>query len=196
MTEGTVLEKPSEYFYLQRPNDKECVFPCYPVAAGRGSNYGTKIVIPQKKFYLTSPMKPVKQNILSMIAVALFAILAAVVEGSFVYDYGTEMGRASEYGKVSADNVHAESPLFLLRESTAEAMQFTRRSGQQVSLRASRGNGLQGDGGRSSATFKQATPFPTKIARPTVCAQCGFPLPLVYQKSKEYYVYTLERMLC
>ena len=46
-----------------------------------------------------------------MIAVALFAILAAVVEGSFVYDYGTEMGRASEYGKVSADNVHAESPL-------------------------------------------------------------------------------------
>lgn len=131
-----------------------------------------------------------------MIAVALFAILAAVVEGSFVYDYGTEMGRASEYGKVSADNEHAESLLFLLRESTAEAMQFTRRSDRLVSLRASRGNGLQGDGGRSSATFKQAAPFPTKIAPPTVCAQCGFPFPLVYQKSKEYYVYTLERMLC
>ena len=141
-------------------------------------------------------MKPIKQNILSMIAIALFAILSAIVEGSFVYDYGPEMGRASEYGKVSADNVHAESPLFLLRESTAEAMLLTRRSGQQVSLRASRGNGLQGDGGRSSPTFKQATPFPTRIARPTVCAQCGFPLPLVYQKSKEYYVYTLERMLC
>ncbi len=149
-----------------------------------------------KKILSYSPMKPIKQNILSMIAVALFAILSAIVEGSFVYDYGTEMGRASEYGKVSADNVHAESPLFLLRESTAEAMQFTRRSGQQVSLRTSRGNGLQGVGGRSSATFKQATPFPTKIARPTVCAQCGFPLPLVYQKPKEYYVYTLERMLC
>lgn len=149
-----------------------------------------------KKMLSYSAMKSVKQNVSSMIAVALFAILAAVVEGSFVYDYGTEMGRASEYGKVSADNVHAESPLFLLRESTAEAMQFTRRSGQQVSLRASRGNGLQGDDGRSSTTFKQATPFPTRIARPTVCAQCGFPLPLVYQKSKEYYVYTLERMLC
>ena len=87
-------------------------------------------------------MKPVKQNILSMIAVALFAILSAIVEGSFVYDYGTEMGRASEYGKVSADNVHAENPLFLLRESTAEAMQFTRRSGQQVSLRTSRSGSL------------------------------------------------------
>ena len=149
-----------------------------------------------KKILSYSAMRSVKQNVSSMIAVALFAILAAVVEGSFVYDYGTEMGRASEYGKVSADNVHAESPLFLLRESTAEAMQFTRRSGRQVSLRTSRSGSLQGYGGRSSVTPKQGTPFATKIARSTICIHCGFPLPLVYQKPKEYYVYTLERMLC
>ena len=141
-------------------------------------------------------MKPVKQNILSMIAVALFAILSAIVEGSFVYDYGAELGQVAESEKVFTAHDFADNPLYLSRESSAEALLPTRRSGQQVSLRASRGNGLQGDGGRSSATFKQATPFPTKIARPTVCAQCGFPLPLVYQKPKEYYVYTLERMLC
>ncbi len=143
-----------------------------------------------------SPMKLVKQNILSMIAVALFAIFSAIVEGSFVYDYGTELDQATENEKVFAAHDFADNLLYLSRESTAEALLLTRRSGQQVSLRASRGNGLQGDGGRSSAKFKQATPFPTKIARPTVCAQCGFPLPLVYQNSKEYYVYTLERMLC
>ena len=141
-------------------------------------------------------MKPVKQNILSMIAVALIAILSAIVEGSFVYDYGAELGQVAESEKVFTAHDFADNPLYLSRESTAEALLLTRRSGQQVSLRASRGNGLQGDRGRSSATFKQATPFPTKIARPTVYAQCGFPLPLVYQKSKEYYVYTLERMLC
>ena len=131
-----------------------------------------------------------------MIAVALFAILSAIVEGSFVYDYGAELGQVAESEKVFTAHDFADNPLYLSRESSAEALLLTRRSGQQVSLRASRGNGLQGDGGRSSATFKQATPFPTKIARPTVCAQCGFPLPLVYQKPKEYYVYTLERMLC
>ncbi|WP_295055372.1 hypothetical protein [uncultured Fibrobacter sp.] len=146
--------------------------------------------------YIISTMKPVKQNILSMIAVALFAILSAIVEGSFVYDYGAELGQVAESEKVFTAHDFDDNPLYLSRESTADAILLTRRSGQQVSLRASRGNGLQGDGGRSSATFKQATPFPTKIARPTVCAQCGFPLPLVYQKSKEYYVYTLERMLC
>jgi len=141
-------------------------------------------------------MKPVKQNILSMIAVALFVILAAVVEGSFVYDYGAELGQVAESEKVFIAHDFAGNPLYLSRESTADATLLTRRSGQQVSLRASRGNGLQGYGGRSSVTPKQGTPFATKIAWSTICIHCGFPLPLVYQKPKEYYVYTLERMLC
>ena len=124
-----------------------------------------------------------------MIAVALFAILAAVVEGSFVYDYGTELGQVAQVAeseKVFTAHDFADNPLYLSRESTADATLLTRRSGRLV----------QGYGGRSSATSKQATPFATKIARSTICIHCGFPLPLVYQKPKEYYVYTLERMLC
>ena len=143
-----------------------------------------------------SPMKLVKQNILSMIVVALLAIFSAIIEGSFVYDYGTELDQATENEKVFAAHDFANNPLYLSRESTAEALLLTRRSGQQVSLRTSRSGSHQGYGNRSSATSKHATPFATKFARSTVCAQCGFPLPLVYQKSKEYYVYTLERMLC
>ena len=119
-------------------------------------------------------MKPVKQNILSMIAVALFAVLSAIVEGSFVYDYGAELGQVAESEKVFTAHDFADNPLYLSRESTADATLLT----------------------RSSATSKQATPFATKIARSTICIHCGFPLPLVYQKPKEYYVYTLERMLC
>ena len=141
-------------------------------------------------------MKRIKQNILSMIAVALFAVLSAIVEGSFVYDYGTELGPVAESEKVFTAHDFTDNPLYLSRESTADATLLTRRSGQQVSLRTSRSGSLQGYGGRSSATFKQATPFATKIARSTICIHCGFPLPLVYQKPKEYYVYTLERMLC
>ena len=121
-----------------------------------------------------SPMKPVKQNILSMIAVALIAILSAIVEGSFVYDYGAELGQVAESEKVFTAHDFADNPLYLSRESTADATLLT----------------------RSSATSKQAIPFATKIARSTICIHCGFPLPLVYQKPKEYYVYTLERMLC
>lgn len=121
-----------------------------------------------------------------MIAVALFAILSAIVEGSFVYDYGTELGQVAESEKVFIAHDFADNPLYLSRESTADATLLTRRSGRQV----------QGYGGRSSATSKQATPFATKIAWSTICIHCGFPLPLVYQKPKEYYVYTLERMLC
>jgi len=119
-------------------------------------------------------MKRIKQNILSMIAVALFAVLSAIVEGSFVYDYGAELGQVAESEKVFTAHDFADNPLYLSRESTADATLLT----------------------RSSATFKQATPFATKIARSTICIHCGFPLPLVYQKPKEYYVYTLERMLC
>lgn len=124
-----------------------------------------------------------------MIAVALFAILAAVVEGSFVYDYGTELGlvaQVAESEKVFTAHDFSDNPLYLSSESTADATLLTRRSGRQV----------QGYGGRSSVTPKQATPFATKIAWSTICIHCGFPLPLVYQKPKEYYVYTLERMLC
>lgn len=141
-------------------------------------------------------MKRIKQNILSMIAVALFAILSAIVEGSFVYDYGAELGQVAESENVFTAYDFADNLLYLSRESTVDATLLTRRSGQQVSLRTSRSGSLQGYGGRSSATSKQATPFATKIARSTICIHCGFPLPLVYQKPKEYYVYTLERMLC
>ena len=131
-----------------------------------------------------------------MIAVALFAILSAIVEGSFVYDYGTELGQATENEKVFAAHDFADNLLYLSRESTAEALLLTRRSGQQVSLRTSRNASHQGYGNRSSANSKHATPFATKFARASICTHCGFPLPLVYQKPKEYYVYTLERMLC
>lgn len=112
-----------------------------------------------------------------MIAVALFAVLSAIVEGSFVYDYGTELGQVAQVAeseKVFTAHDFAGNPLYLSRESTADATLLP----------------------RSSATPKQGTPFATKIARSTICIHCGFPLPLVYQKPKEYYVYTLERMLC
>ena len=70
-------------------------------------------------------MKPVKQNILSMIAVALFAILSAIVEGSFVYDYGAELGQVAESEKVFTAHDFADNPLYLSRESTADATLLT-----------------------------------------------------------------------
>ena len=48
-----------------------------------------------------------------MIAVALFAILSAIVEGSFVYDYGAELGQVAESDKVFAAHDFADNPLYL-----------------------------------------------------------------------------------
>jgi hypothetical protein len=142
-------------------------------------------------------MKTIKQNFLLMIAAAFFAILAAVVEGSFVYDYDVELNSSVELSDAEFNQGSTpEKSHYLSREVSSEAVLLTRRAGQQSLSRTLRNAGFHGVGGRSSATSKQATPFATKIARSTICIHCGFPLPLVYQKPKEYYVYTLERMLC
>ena len=144
-------------------------------------------------------MKFLRQNILSMIAVAVFAISAAIVEGSFVYDYGVSFDAVQVSDGTSHDlhaNDFASEPLFLSREDASEAALLTRRPGQQALSRTLRNGIFQGFCGRDSCTFKRIATFTGNRSAAQVNAHRGFPTPLAYQTSKEYYVFALERILC
>lgn len=144
-------------------------------------------------------MKFLRQKILSMIAVAVFAIGIAVVEGSFVYDYGisfdtVQVSNGTSHNLQGSD--FTSKPLFLSREAASGATLLTRRPGQQALSRTLRNGNFQGFCGRDSGTFKRIATFAGNRSAAQASAHRGFPTPLAYQTSKEYYVFTLERILC
>lgn len=144
-------------------------------------------------------MKFLRQNILSMIAVAVFAIGAAIVEGSFVYDYGNSSDAVQVSDGVSHNllaNDFAGEPLYLSRETTSEAVLLTRRPGQQALSRTLRSGSFQGFGGRDSGFSRRATTPAGTHCTPRITTPNGFPTPLAYQAPKDYYVFTLQRILC
>lgn len=144
-------------------------------------------------------MKFLRQNILSMIAVAVFAISAAIAEGSFVYDYGISFDTVQVSNGTSHDlqgNDFTGEPLYLSREVTSGAALLTRRPGQQALSRTLRGSSFQGFGGRDTGTFKRIATFAGNRSNTHASVYRGFPTPLAYQVPKDYYVFTLKRILC
>jgi hypothetical protein len=142
-------------------------------------------------------MKTIKQNFLLMIAAAFFAILAAVVEGSFVYDYDVELKSSVELSDAEFNkNVSSEKSHFLAREVSSEAVLLTRRAGQQALSRTLRNASFHGVGGRDAIAFKWGARHTSQKAFAPIRTHNVFPTPLAYQAPKEYYVFTLKRILC
>jgi len=142
-------------------------------------------------------MKTIKQNFLLMIAAAFFAILAAVVEGSFVYDYDVELKSSVELSDAEFNQgATPEKSHFLSREVSSEAVLLTRRAGQQALSRTSRNAGFLRVGSRDVVAFKWGAKHAVQKAFATIGTHNGFPTPLAYQVPKEYYVFTLKRILC
>ena len=134
-----------------------------------------------------------------MIAVAVFAISSAIVEGSFVYDYGNSFDAVQVTDGTSHDlhgNNFASEPLFLSRGTSSGTALLTRRPGQQALSRTLRNGSFQGFCGRDSGAFKRIATLAGKSPTVQASAHRGFPTPLAYQTSKEYYVFTLKRILC
>ncbi len=141
-------------------------------------------------------MKRLKQNVLSMIAVAVFAIFAAVIEGSFVYDYDVELRTAGELSDATFDQSSTSEPLFFSRENTSEAVLLTRRAGQQALSRTLRSGNFQGFCGRDASAFKRISAHIQQRISAQNLVYSAYPTPLAYQASKDYYVFTLKRILC
>ena len=142
-------------------------------------------------------MKRLRQNILSMVAVAFFAMFATVVESSFVYDYNISSQAALELGDTTFNqNGTPSQPLFLSREASSQAVLLTRRASQQALSRSPRNGGFQGFCGRDANILKRNGAYASRHSALSTHSHSGFPTPLAYQVSKEYYVFTLERILC
>ncbi len=142
-------------------------------------------------------MKRLRQNILSMVAVAFFAMYAAVVESSFVYDYNIGSRAALKLGDTTFNqNGSPTQPLFLSREAPSQAVLLTRRASQQALSRSPRNGGFQGFCGRDASALKRNGVYASRLSPLSTHLHSGFPTPLAYQASKEYYVFTLERILC
>ncbi len=142
-------------------------------------------------------MKTIKQNFLLMIAAAFFAILAAVVEGSFVYDYDVELKSSVELSDAEFNqNSASKKTHFLSREVSSEAVLLTRRAGQQALSRTIRNAGFHGVGGRDAITLKWSAKHAVQKVFAPIGTHNVFPTPLAYQVPKEYYIFTLKRILC
>ncbi|MBO7413822.1 MAG: hypothetical protein J6U20_09205, partial [Fibrobacter sp.] len=71
-----------------------------------------------------------------------------------------------------------------------------RRPFSQVSLRPQRGGPLYRIIGRDGSLFKGEKLHRIKNVSATNLQRNGFPSPLSYHVSKDYYVFTLKRILC
>ena len=80
--------------------------------------------------------------------------------------------------------------------SSTTAFWGSRRSSAQMTLRPQRGSLLYRLLGRDGTLYKSVGLRSVKNFVAFVCKKVGFPTPLSYCVPKEYYVFTLRRILC
>ncbi len=131
------------------------------------------------------------------VAVALLAFLA--LPTSFGGNLSAGEAYSADYA-LALDNVAAQpsGDAFLDSDSPLKSPLFlgSRRPLSQMSLRPQRGSLVYGLNGRDGAIVKHAGIGFTKSVSTPCSHRAGFPSPLSYRVPKEYYVFTLGRILC
>ena len=132
---------------------------------------------------------------LVLATLALFALPTAL-DGHFGDAY---LSAETEYIAPSADNQDQQSDnAYLDSDSPLQSALFigNRRPFSQISLRPQRGGLLYRIIGRDGSLFKGEKLHRIKNVSATNLQRNGFPSPLSYHVSKDYYVFTLKRILC
>ena len=132
---------------------------------------------------------------LVLASLALFALPTAL-DGHFGDAY---LSADSEYVAQSADNQDQQSNnAYLDSNSPLQSALFlgNRRPFSQISLRPQRGGLLYRIIGRDGSLFKGTSAFAVKCVSAVCLRHAGFPTPLSYRVPKDYYVFTLKRILC
>ena len=132
---------------------------------------------------------------LVLATLALFALPTAF-DGQFGDAY---LSADQEYIAPSADNQDQQSGnSYIDSDSPFQSALFlgNRRPFSQVSLRPQRGGPLYRIIGRDGSLFKCEKLHRIKNVSATNLQRNGFPSPLSYHVSKDYYVFTLKRILC
>ena len=132
---------------------------------------------------------------LVLATLALFALPTAF-DGHFGETY---LSADTEFTVSSADNQDQQSGnSYIDSDSPFQSALFlgNRRPFSQVSLRPQRGGPLHRIFSRDSSLFKDEKLHRVKKASTPYFQRNGFPSPLSYRVPKEYYVFTLKRILC
>lgn len=144
-------------------------------------------------------MKSIKQNVLLIlvgISLALSALLTVFDANAFVYDFDTGM-QTADYMVDTADKYsHNQTKYFLDDRTPARALLNARRPFQQMHFRHQRGNSVQGFTGRDIALQVRLGSHPEKWTAINGKVYDGYPSNAVFCTAKEYYVFTLKRILC
>ena len=132
---------------------------------------------------------------LVLATLALFALPTAL-DGHFGDAY---LSAETEYIAPSADNQDQQSGnSYIDSDSPLQSALFigNRRPFSQISLRPQRGGPLYRIIGRDGSLFKGTSAFAIKCVSAACLRYAGFPTPLSYRVPKDYYVFTLKRILC
>ena len=134
---------------------------------------------------------------LVLATLALFALPTAF--DSHLSVESAYLSTDTEYTAPSADNQDQQSNnAYLDSDSPLQSALFlgNRRPFSQVSLRPQRSGALYRIIGRDGNLFKSEKLHRIKNVSATNLQRNGFPSPLSYHVSKDYYVFTLKRILC
>lgn len=135
-----------------------------------------------------SIMKWLKQNAVMILASVIFALFAGMNIGAYASDVDSRQAQELQGDRLLR---HGEAlPVTAYVEPRAPA--------QSVSFRVLRGTPLDGFGGRNAHREIPGW-HDFKASRNTLgheVLRSEFPTALTFGHPKEYYVYTLERMLC
>ena len=132
---------------------------------------------------------------LALALLALFALPTAF-DGHFGETY---LSADTEFTVSPADNQDQQSGnAYLDSDSPLQSALFlgNRRPFSQVSLRPQRSGALYRIIGRDDSLFKSEKLHRIKKVSTPYLQRSGFPSPLSYHVSKDYYVFTLKRILC
>jgi hypothetical protein len=134
---------------------------------------------------------------LVLATLALFALPTAF--DSHLSVESAYLSTDTEYTAPSADNQDQQSGnSYIDSDNPFQSALFlgNRRPLSQVSLRPQRGGPLYRIIGRDGSLFKGANAFSIKSVSAVCLRHAGFPTPLSYRVPKDYYVFTLKRILC
>ncbi|MCQ2054911.1 MAG: hypothetical protein MJY82_06420 [Fibrobacter sp.] len=131
-------------------------------------------------------MKKLKRNSFLMIASVLLALFASF--GTTSFDYGNDV--------YLDDGWHHEQTLSNAHDQSTAAVLSTRRPYQQASVRPQRNGTFHGFHSRGNSHTTEAK-FHSANYDSTFASETGsFPQPLSFGVPKDYYIFTLKRILC
>lgn len=145
-------------------------------------------------------MKSLKRNsslAFAGILLAVFALFAIANLDLFVNQHDIAYDSIELSEDVPGENsFHSKSLSILSQNSSAAAIFETRRPNRQVHFRPLRGFNTQGFLGRSALIFDKLSSLPSKIHFAFRNKLSSYHSPAFFCTAKDYYVYTLKRILC